>query len=149
MTQPMKQPIFDATTDTPEQTMGWGVELAKRLAPGDVVCLEGDLGAGKTHFTKGLASYFGVKPEHVSSPTYALVQEYAGDTITIFHIDAYRLSSTEEALAIGLDEILDGDGICVVEWPERISELLPEQVWTVRLEHRGDNLRHLVAFRVS
>lgn len=129
--------------------MEWGRVLAKNLRTGDIVCLEGDLGAGKTHFTKGLASHFGVQPEHVSSPTYALVQEYQGDTVTIFHIDAYRLASTEEALSIGLDEILDGEGICVVEWPERISELLPEQVWTVRISHRGDNLRHLAAFRMS
>lgn len=129
--------------------MDLGRELATRLHAGDIVCLEGDLGAGKTHFTKGLASYFGVQSEDVSSPTYALVQEYAGDKLTLFHIDAYRLASTEEALSIGLDEILDGEGICVVEWPERISELLPEQVWTVRISHRGDNLRHVAAFRVS
>jgi tRNA threonylcarbamoyladenosine biosynthesis protein TsaE len=145
----MEESIFDVTTDSPEQTMDQGLKMAGLLAPGDVVCLKGDLGAGKTHFTKGLAEYFGVKPENVSSPTYALVQEYMGNGITIFHIDAYRLNSVDEALHIGLDEILDGDGIYVVEWPERISELLPAQYWNVEIAHQGDNQRRITAFRVS
>ncbi len=145
----MEELIFQVDTHSPEQTMEQGLRLAELLTPGDVVCLHGDLGAGKTHFTKGLAGYFGVRSEHVSSPTYALVQEYQGTDVTIFHIDAYRLNSVDEALGIGLDEILNGDGICVVEWPERISGLLPELLWKVEIIHKGDHKRHIEAFKVS
>jgi len=145
----MEELIFDVTTSSPEQTMELGLRLAEMLSPGDIVCLQGDLGAGKTHFTKGMAGFFGVKPEHVSSPTYALVQEYHGSEVTIFHIDAYRLNSVEEAFGIGLDEVLCGDGIYIVEWPERISELLPSNHWSVRIVHKGDNQRQIMVFRVS
>ncbi len=145
----MEELIYKVDTNSPEQTMEQGLRLAEMLSPGDVVCLQGDLGAGKTHFTKGLAGYFGVKPEYVSSPTYALVQEYHGSEVTIYHIDAYRLNSVDEALGIGLDEILNGDGICVVEWPERISELLPEQLWKVEIIHTGNNQRQIKALKVS
>jgi tRNA threonylcarbamoyladenosine biosynthesis protein TsaE len=129
--------------------MEQGLRLAMMLSQGDVVCLQGDLGAGKTHFTKGLARHFGVRPEHVSSPTYALVQEYMGSEVTIYHIDAYRLNSIEEALGIGLDEILDGNAIYIVEWPERISRLLPVEYWRVEIVHKGDNQRHITASRIS
>lgn len=125
------------------------MRLAMMLSQGDVVCLQGDLGAGKTHFTKGLANHFGVRPEHVSSPTYALVQEYMGSEVTIYHIDAYRLNSIEEALGIGLDEILNGNAIYIVEWPERISRLLPVEYWHVEIVHKGDNQRHITASRIS
>jgi tRNA threonylcarbamoyladenosine biosynthesis protein TsaE len=145
----MEELIFETDTSSAEQTIEVGRRLAAFLQPGDVVCLHGDLGAGKTHFTKGLAGVFGVKPEHVSSPTYALVQEYQGLDVTIFHIDAYRLNSVDEALDIGLDEIFYGKGICVVEWPERVSELIPEQRWKVEITHKGDNQRRIKAFKVS
>lgn len=145
----MEELIFDITTSSPEQTMEQGMRLAMMLSQGDVVCLQGDLGAGKTHFTKGLANHFGVRPEHVSSPTYALVQEYMGSEVTIYHIDAYRLNSIEEALGIGLDEILNGNAIYIVEWPERISRLLPVEYWHVEIVHKGDNQRHITASRIS
>jgi len=145
----MEELIYDVTTQSPEQTMDLGRRFADVLVPGDVVCLSGDLGAGKTHFTKGLAAHFGIKQEHVSSPTYALIQEYQGTDVTIYHIDAYRLNSIDEALGIGLDEILYGDGIYVVEWPERISELLPEHQWKVEITDQGDNQRQIKAFKVS
>ncbi len=145
----MEELIFETDTHSPEQTMEQGRRLGDLLAPGDVVCLHGDLGAGKTHFTKGLAAHFGVKPEHVSSPTYALVQEYRGSDVTIFHIDAYRLNSVDEAYGIGLDDILNSDGICVVEWPERVSELLPEQLWKVEIVHKGDHQRHIRVSKAS
>jgi len=145
----MEELIFDVTTHSAGQTMDVGLRFADMLAPGDVVCLSGDLGAGKTHFTKGLAGHFGIKQEHVSSPTYALVQEYRGTEVTIYHIDAYRLNSIDEALGIGLDEILYDKGICIVEWPERISELLPEQQFRVEMIRQGDNQRQIKAFKVS
>lgn len=145
----MEELIFDITTSSPEQTMKQGLRLAMMLSQGDVICLQGDLGAGKTHFTKGLARHFGVRPEHVSSPTYALVQEYMGSEVTIYHIDAYRLNSIHEALGIGLDEILDGNAIYIVEWPERISRLLPVEYWRVEIVHKGDNQRHITASRIS
>jgi len=118
-------------------------EFATRVHPGDVVALYGDLGAGKTHFTKGFATNFGIDEHNVSSPTYSLIQEYHGMDITIFHIDAYRLKSENEALSIGLDEILDGDGICIVEWPERILGLLPQQLWTIKIDRIDDQHRQI------
>jgi len=128
---------------SPEQTMQIASEFADRVVRGDVVALYGDLGAGKTHFAKGFATKFGIDAQSVSSPTYSLIQEYHGPSITIFHIDAYRLGSENEALSIGLDEILDGDGICLVEWPERIPGLLPINLWTVRIHQIDDQIRQI------
>src|SRR5690606_33257614 len=132
-----------AISSSPEQTMQIAHEFAKRVQRGDVVALYGDLGAGKTHFVKGFATYFGINEQSVSSPTYSLIQEYHGSGISIYHIDAYRLGSDNEAIAIGLDEILDGDGISIVEWPERIPGLLPHQLWTIRIDRLDDQQRHI------
>lgn len=130
-------------SDSPEATMAIAETLARRVSPGQIITLSGDLGAGKTHFAKGFARRFGIPESEVSSPTYALVQEYRGEGPTIFHIDAYRLDSVEEALGIGLDETLDGEGICLVEWPERISSLLHPDAWAVRIEVEADGRRRI------
>lgn len=126
-----------------EETILFGKQFAERLQPGDVVCLDGDLGAGKTHFVKGIASFFGVEPTEVNSPTFTLINEYHGST-TVYHFDCYRIKNEQEALEIGTEDYLYGDGISVVEWPEKIRNLLPpESVW-VNISHKGEHEREIL-----
>lgn len=110
--------------------------LAGRLAhivrPGDVLALQGDLGAGKTTFTQGFAKVLGVV-EVVNSPTFTLIKEYSG-RIPLYHMDLYRLDHEDEAWELGLDEYFHGDGVCVVEWPERLGATLPQDAITIIIE---------------
>ncbi len=117
------------TTHSPEETIAFGEEFSSELKAGDIVCLKGSLGAGKTHFVKGLARGFGVTEDEVSSPTFTLIHEYFGDC-PLYHFDCYRMESPREALEIGAEEYFYNDGVCVIEWPERIEELIPpEAIW--------------------
>lgn len=125
-----------------EETIETGFEFGKQLKPGDVVCLEGDLGAGKTHFVKGVASFFGIAPDSVSSPTYTLIHEYSGE-LPIYHFDCYRLKSEQEALEIGAEEYFYGEGVCLVEWPEIIGSLIPEEAIRVHISHISDSKRSI------
>lgn len=125
---------FSTISHSVEDTIQAGYEFAKDLQRGDVVCLEGDLGAGKTHFIKGVASYFGINAEKVNSPTYTLIHEYFG-TIPIYHFDCYRLQSEQEALEIGTEEYFYGDGISLVEWPKKIYDLLPKEAIWLKISH--------------
>ncbi len=121
--------------------------LGAVLMPGDVVALTGDLGAGKTVFCKGLGEALGIPPDRVVSPSFTIVTEHAG-RMPFRHVDVYRLSSVREAEEIGLDEILRGDGVCVVEWAEKIGILLPNdriQVTFLFSEEGGDRRRLLVS----
>lgn len=123
-----------------EETIQIGSEFGRELKPGDVVCLNGDLGSGKTHFVKGVASYFGIEPEAVSSPTYTLIHEYPG-SVPIYHFDCYRLKNEQEALEIGAEEYFYGEGICLVEWPEKIDSLIPEEAIWIKISHLSDSER--------
>lgn len=125
-----------------EETIRIGFEFGKQLEAGDVVCLDGDLGAGKTHFVKGVASYFGINPEKVSSPTYTLIHEYSGE-LPVYHFDCYRLKHEQEALEIGAEEYFYGDGVCLVEWPKRIEGLIPEEAIWVEISHLSDSKRKI------
>lgn len=100
--------------------------LARIVRPGDVLALEGDLGAGKTTFTQGFARALGVEGQ-VNSPTFTLIKEYEG-RLPVYHMDLYRLDGPEEAWELGLEEYFDGDGVCIVEWPDRLGDTLPEDV---------------------
>ncbi|MDZ7758148.1 tRNA (adenosine(37)-N6)-threonylcarbamoyltransferase complex ATPase subunit type 1 TsaE [Rhodohalobacter sp.] len=126
-----------------EETFRIAKDYAKQTKPGDVICLEGDLGAGKTHFTKGFVMAFGLEKEIVSSPTFALINEYQGDNIEIFHFDCYRLEDVREALEIGAEEYFYGDGICIIEWPERIRAILPSHSKTVTITSTGPSEREI------
>ena len=106
--------------NTPEDTLKAGFSFAKNLKPGDIVTLDGDLGAGKTVFTKGICEYFNVT-DYVVSPTYTIVNEYKGD-IDIFHFDIYRINDEEELYNIGFYEYLDNDGIKIIEWAKNVPE---------------------------
>ena len=133
--------IGSITTSSEEETSSAGERLAVSLAPGDVVLLYGDLGAGKTAFVRGIARGLGVNPEDVSSPTFTIVQEYAGPRATLYHVDLYRLEP-KEVDDLGLDELVSGDGIVVVEWAERWRGR-PDGVYEVRLDHTGDETRRI------
>jgi len=126
------------------ETEDLGAGLARKLAPGSIVLLRGDLGAGKTVFSRGFARGLGIT-EPVSSPTYTIVQEYelpSGGRL--YHMDLYRISDEHAALGFGVDEFLDdGDALALVEWPERIAGLLPDDAIRVELRHLSESEREI------
>lgn len=130
-------------SDSPEKTVAVGRELGKLLKPGSVICLAGGLGAGKTHFAKGIALGLGVEG-HVTSPTFTIINEYEG-RLPLYHIDAYRLESGEEAYELGLEEYFAGGGVAVIEWPEHIKHVLPDEHLTVKIDvpDRAGGIRQL------
>jgi tRNA threonylcarbamoyladenosine biosynthesis protein TsaE len=128
---------------SPEETVAFGSAYASRLSPGDVLALSGDLGAGKTHFVKGLAAGLGVSTP-VTSPTFTLLHEYPGAGLPLYHFDFYRLETEEEVLAIGLDDYLSGDGIVVIEWAEKFAALLPPTTRWLELRLISESERELI-----
>jgi len=127
---------------SPEETEAAGRRLAAALRPGDVVALTGDLGAGKTAFTRGLAAGLGCG-DAVSSPTFTLIQEYGGGRLPLYHMDLYRLESVEEAIRIGIEEYLEGDGVAVIEWAEKFPDLLPPGTRRLRFRIGPGNQREI------
>lgn len=117
--------------------------FAESVNPGDIVCLFGDLGAGKTNFTRGFVQAFGIPADEVDSPTFTIINEYEGE-FSVYHMDCYRLEHHSEALEIGIEEYLYGDGICIIEWPERILEVLPEEIIRVKIESLGEHSRKII-----
>ena len=114
-----------------------GLEIANALEPGDVVALTGDLGTGKTALTKYIAEGLGIK-EEISSPTFTIIREYRSGRLPLYHFDVYRLGSGEELLDIGAEEMLEGDGACVIEWADIVADVLPEDSLIVSLGY-GDS----------
>jgi tRNA threonylcarbamoyladenosine biosynthesis protein TsaE len=114
--------------------------MAPRLRPGSVVALSGELGSGKTQFVKGLASGLGFVGE-VTSPTFTLIHEYIGGRLPIYHFDFYRLENEEEALQLGLEEYLRGDGVCVIEWAGKFPPLIPSDARWYNLSIGADDTR--------
>ena len=118
---------LDFISHAPEQTVRLGVRLGERLAAGGVLCLSGELGSGKTTFASGLGRGWGAL-EAVTSPTFVLVNEYRrADGQRLWHLDCYRLRSGAEAVAFGFDDLLGGQGVMLIEWPEHIREVLPPE----------------------
>lgn len=134
--------LLPAETTSPAETLALGRRLAAHLRPGDVLALYGDLGAGKTHLVKGLCAGLGLDPDRVASPTFGLIHEYDGDP-PVYHFDAYRLERPAEFAALGPDEYFDGEGVCVVEWPERVEAFLPSETLRLRLTHLGPTRRRI------
>lgn len=126
-------------TSSAEETLALGEKYAKTLEKGDVVLLYGDMGAGKTAFTKGIAKGLGIE-ENVSSPTYAYMNDYGG---RLYHYDCYRLSSGEDAEGLGLTDYFYSDGVCVVEWPMNIADVLPKKNKKVTIIKTGDCTREI------
>ena len=123
-------------TNSERETEELGVRLAERLEPGNVVAFTGDLGAGKTAFTRGLARGLGIT-DRVTSPTFTIVNEYEGGRLPLFHFDMYRLSSSDELFDIGWEDYLARGGVCAVEWSENVSDALEEDVISVEI-YRGE-----------
>ncbi len=130
------------TSNSPEDTLAIARALGAALRPGDVVALYGDLGAGKTLFCKGVGEALGIPPDRIVSPTFTIVTEHAGP-VPLTHIDVYRLSGAREADEIGMRELLSGDGVCLVEWAEKIAELLPTDCIQVKFIILGDDRREI------
>ena len=120
-------------TNSPEETFDLGRRMGADAKPGQIYTLNGDLGAGKTIFTKGMAAGLGIE-EPVSSPTFTIVQEYSGGRLPLYHFDVYRIGEPEEMEEIGYDDYFFGEGVCLIEWAELIRELLPERVISVSIE---------------
>ena len=125
-----------------EETLHFGERVGRELQCGDVVALVGDLGAGKTALVKGIARGLGITQE-VTSPTFTLVHEYAGGRLPLFHIDLYRLDNPEQALAIGIEEYLNGPGATAIEWSEKIESLLPATAIRIRITVSDNNVRRI------
>ena len=119
-------------TYSAEETFRLGEMTGGKLKPGTVVCLDGDLGVGKTVFVKGVAKGLGIK-EPVVSPTFTILQEYREGRIPLYHFDVYRIEDSEEMYEIGFDDYLYGDGVCLIEWAKRVTELLPDGVLRITI----------------
>lgn len=129
-----------------EETWQLAAKLAEELKPGDVICLEGDLGAGKTTFTQGLCAALKL-PGRVTSPTFCIVQEHLGADRSLVHMDLYRLDNWQDVISVGWEDFLDRGDIIVVEWPERALELIPPNARHIIFRHSGGEEERTVEFK--
>ena len=127
---------------SPADTIAIARVLGDVLVPGDVVALTGELGAGKTLFCKGIGESLGIPPDRILSPSFTIVTEHRG-RLPLIHVDVYRLDTVREAEEVGLDETFSGDGVCVVEWAEKVTELLPMDCVRVTFTISGGNRREI------
>ena len=128
-------------TNSPAETEAIGSALGKILMPGTVLAYRGDLGAGKTAFTRGLARGLGCT-DIVTSPTYTIVNEYLGGRLPLFHFDMYRLRSSDDLFDIGWDDYLDRGGICAVEWSENVDDAMEDAIY-ITIEKLGEDSRRI------
>ena len=121
-----------------EETIQLGYKIGSLLRPGDVIAMSGTLGAGKTTITKGIAQALGIE-DTITSPTFCLISEYQGTKLTLNHMDVYRLEGDEDFLNLGVEEMLYGDGICIVEWSDKVKKSMPKKtIWmTIKPEDDG------------
>lgn len=132
-------------TNGPEETCLLAGRLGMEAAPGDVYCLNGDLGVGKTVFAQGFAKGLGIQ-EQVNSPTFTILQQYEGGRLPLYHFDVYRIGDVEEMEEIGYEDCFYGNGVCMIEWSDLIKEILPERVITVTMRKdmsKGPDYRSL------
>lgn len=131
--------------DSVEKTLAIGVTLGQIAKAGDVFCLTGDLGTGKTHFSKGFAKGIGID-EHITSPTFTIVNEYHSGRLPLYHFDVYRVSDPDEIMAIGFDEYIFGNGVSLIEWANYIEDILPKEFVHInikKLPHLGEDYREI------
>ena len=132
------------TTHSADETQALGKKLAESLRPGDVIAYFGDLGAGKTAFTRGIAEGLGVS-EQVTSPTYTIVNEYLSGRLPLFHFDMYRLGSSDELFDIGWEDYLARGGVCAVEWSENVEDALQDAIRiTIEKDSLAPDTRHII-----
>lgn len=131
------------TSHSPEQTQAIAANLAKTLRGGECIALDGDLGAGKTQFVRGLVAGLGGDPRAVSSPTFVLLNVYPTPRLKVFHLDAYRVSGADDLEAIGFSELLEQGGVVIVEWADRVRSLLPPKCIDIRIEPTAQNSREI------
>ena len=120
-------------TNSPEETFEVGRKLGQTAKPGEIYMLNGDLGVGKTVFTQGVAAGLGIT-EHINSPTFTIVQVYESGRLPFYHFDVYRIGDVEEMDEIGYEDYFFGNGLCIVEWAERIKELIPAEAKQITIE---------------
>lgn len=133
-------------TNSPEETFEFGKKLGEKVAPGTVICLNGDLGVGKTLFTQGVAKGLGID-ENINSPTFTIVQVYDEGRIPLYHFDVYRIGDYEEMYEIGYEDYFYGEGVCIIEWSELIQEIIPENSISILIQknlEKGLNYREIV-----
>ncbi|SFC32173.1 tRNA (adenosine(37)-N6)-threonylcarbamoyltransferase complex ATPase subunit type 1 TsaE [Clostridium uliginosum] len=128
-----------------DDTTKLGIKIGKLLNPGDIVCLTGDLGTGKTHITKGIALGLDIH-ENITSPTFTIVNEYEEGRLKLYHFDVYRVNDPDEIYAIGFDDYIFSDGVSIIEWANYIEEILPKDFLHINIEkdfNNGDNYRKI------
>lgn len=136
--------VRDFTTNSPEETIALGRELASQLAPPKLVILRGDLGAGKTTLVKGIAEGFrAASHDDVTSPTFTLIHEYRGPSATVYHIDLYRIDTPRELETLGLDDLMTDNSILLIEWGEKFARFRRERDVEIALERVSENQRKI------
>jgi tRNA threonylcarbamoyladenosine biosynthesis protein TsaE len=134
----------DFTTNSPEETIALGRELASQLAPPKIVVLRGDLGAGKTTLVKGIAEGFNAAShDDVTSPTFTLIHEYRGPSVTVYHIDLYRIDTPRELETLGLDDLMTDNSVLLIEWGEKFARFQRERNVEIVLERVSENQRRI------
>lgn len=132
--------------DSVEKTLEIGKKLGSLANPGDIICLTGDLGTGKTHISKGFAKGLGIE-DHITSPTFNIVNEYHSGRLTLYHFDVYRVNDPDEIYAIGFDEYIFSDGVSLIEWANYIEDLIPNEYLHIHIKkvpELGENFRKIV-----
>ena len=127
---------------TEEDTINLGKKIGEKLKKGDVVALDGSLAAGKTYLTKGIAKGLGIQ-EDITSPTFTLISEYSG-RLHLYHMDVYRLEGVEDFLDLGTEEMLYGDGVCVIEWSKKVKQVFPQNTIYIGIRVNDDNSRKII-----
>jgi len=133
---------MEFTVKTEEDTINLGKKIGEKLKKGDVVALDGSLAAGKTYLTKGIAKGLGIQ-EDITSPTFTLISEYSG-RFNLYHMDVYRLEGVEDFLDLGTEEMLYGDGVCVIEWSKKVKQVLPKNTIYIDIMVNDDNSRKII-----
>lgn len=124
-------------SNSPQETFALGQRMGERVKPGQIICLNGDLGVGKTVFTQGLAAGLGITGP-VNSPTFTILQVYEEGRIPLYHFDVYRIAEVEEMEEIGYEEYFFGEGVCLIEWSDLIAEIIPEGSVQITIEKNGE-----------
>lgn len=133
---------LDIVSTSPAETQQMGSLFGETAEPGDLICLEGDLGSGKTAFVQGIGKGLGI-PQAIHSPTFVLANEYPGGRLVLYHLDVYRVRGVQEAMGFGLEDYIEGDGVCVIEWSEKIRAAVPpERLW-IRFDYLSESERQL------